>query len=237
MPRGPLLGVAVVAAALAATAAWGLGESGLFQFRPAITNLSMMGHAYRDSSPQTREIAMLKGVSCLLGSLGALLGLGMGLAAGQFRRSRRQALIAVGVGFLAGGMAGAAPVWIVIPLYNRAEELTAGDLGRSLLLHWGLWTAMGAAAGLALGIGLGARFRVLPAILGGIIGAVAGTFLFDLLGGLAFPLAETGKPLADTAVTRLMAMLFVAVSSALGAVLLATSTGSSTRKAAPSMIR
>jgi len=223
-----LLGLALLAAALAATVSWGLGEAGLFQFRPAIENLSMMGHAYQGASPRSREVAMLKGASCLLGCCGALLGMGMGLVGGQSSRCRRQALIAAGVGLLAGGIAGAAPLWIVIPAYNRAEELSAGDLGRSLLMHWGLWTALGAAAGLALGIGT--RTRPLSAIFGGVIGVGVGTFAYELIGGLVFPLAETGKPFSETSATRLMAMLFITISSSLGAILVSTSQRRSPRK-------
>jgi hypothetical protein len=209
---------------LAALAAWGLGEFGVFRFRPAITNVNMMGHVYRDASAQTRETAMLKGASWLLGTFGALLGAGMGLVGGYSSRNRRLTLIAAGIGFAAGAIAGAAAVWIAIPPYNRAEELTVGDLGRSLLLHCALWTALGAAAALAFGIALGERAKLPRAILGGVIGTIVGTLLYEVLGGLFFPLAETGKPFAETALTRLMALAVVALSSALGAVLLATTT-------------
>ncbi len=230
VPRGPLLGLALLAAAVAATASWGLDEAGLFRFRPAIENLSMMGHAYQDASPRTRELATLKGASCLLGSFGALLGVGMGLVGGQSSRRRRQALIAAGVGLLAGGIAGAAPLWTVIAAYNRAEELGAGGIGRSLLMHWALWTALGAAAGLALGIGIGDRTRLLAALFGGAIGAMVGTFAYELVGALVFPLAETGKPISETSATRLMAMLFIAVSSSLGAILVSQPKMVSARK-------
>jgi len=226
--RGPLMGLALLAAALAATVSWGLGEADLFQFRPPIENMSMMGHPTRGVSPRSREIAMLKRSSCLLGTLGALLGVGMGLVGGQSSRGPRQALIAAGVGLLAGGIAGAAPPWIVIPPYLRAEEYTSGELGRSLMMHWGLWTALGAAAGLALGIGK--RTRLLWAILGGILGAVGGTLAYEVLGGMVFPMAETGRPFPETWATRLMAMLFVAVPSALGAVLVSTLPRKSPRK-------
>ena len=98
----------MLVAAIAALAAWGLGESGWIHFRPAIADLSMMGHAYQGASPQTRETAMLKGASCLLGSFGALLGLGMGLCGGYSAGRPRRALAAAGLGFLAGAIAGLA---------------------------------------------------------------------------------------------------------------------------------
>jgi hypothetical protein len=164
---------------------------------------------------------MLKEASCVLGIFGALLGVGMGLAGGLTTGTLRQALIAAVVGLLAGGILGAATPWIAIPPYNRAEELTAGELGRSLLMHWALWTPLGAAAGLALGFGLGHGRKIPAALFGGVLGAVVGTLVFELIGGLLFPLAETGKPFAGTWQTRLFAQLAIATFSALGAVLLA----------------
>jgi hypothetical protein len=222
----------IVAAAVAAVFSWGVGESGISQFRPAISDLNMMGHAYRGESPQSRELAMLKEASCLLGSFGALLGLGVGLVAGWLEAGHQRAIFAGAVGFLAGAIAGAVPVWLVIPAYNRAEELTSGDLERSLVMHYALWTALGAASGLALGVGLGDWKKLGAAILGGAVGVVIGASAYDLLGSWAFPLSETGKPFAATPAPRLMAMLFLAVSAASGACL-AVSLGPKRRGSRP----
>ena len=143
----PLLLLAVLAALW--RPCWrGDSESrGSAQFRPEIANLNMMGHAYRDASPQTREIAMLKGATCVLGSLGrSESGDGSHRRAGE--SSFRRTVIAMGVGLLVGGIAGALPVWFAVPAYNRAKELTAGELGRSLLLHWAMWTELVRRSGL-----------------------------------------------------------------------------------------
>lgn len=227
-----LLVVAALAAGLVALAAWGLGESGVFRFRPAIANLNMMGHEYQDASPQTRETAMLKEASCLLGFLGASLGAVMGLLGGLAGRSPRRVLIGAGLGLVVGALAGAVPLWVVIPVYNRAEELTAGGIVRSLFLHWGMWIPVGAAAGVAFGAGLGARSKVVAGLLGGILGVVLGTIAYELLGGILFPLAETGRAFADLATARLMAMLFAGIAPALGAVFAATSAVKSRPKTA-----
>jgi hypothetical protein len=182
----------------------------------------MMGTNYRDSSPHTKEVAALKQSSCVLGCLGALLASSMGAVGGVTSGSRRRTLVAAGVGLLVGGLAGALPPWLVIPLYNRAEELTPGELGRSLLMHWSLWLALGGAAGLALGLGLGSTSKLLNTILGGILGVALGTLVYELIGGLMFPLAETGKPLAATWEARALALATIAIFAALGAAMLAT---------------
>jgi hypothetical protein len=218
-----MLKIAVlIAAILSAAISWGLGETPLMHFRPQIANVSMMGTNYRDSSPQTKEIATLKQASCILGCFGALLAGSVGAAGGYLAGSRKSALMAASAGLLVGGLAGALPPWLVIPLYNRAEELTPGELGRSLLMHWSLWLALGAATGLALGLSMRNSSRLLRAVFGGMIGVALGTLVFELIGGLLFPLAETGKPLAATWETRLLSLLTIATYAAMGAVVLAT---------------
>jgi hypothetical protein len=218
-----MLKIAVfIAAFISAAISSGLAESSLMQFRPEIVNVSMMGTNYRDSSPRTKEVATLKQASCILGCFGALLAGSLGAVGGFTSGSRRRTLVAAGVGLVVGGLAGALPPWLVIPLYNRAEELTPGELGRSLLMHWSLWSALGGAAGLALGMGLGGSSRLLRTVLGGVIGVALGTLVFELIGGLLFPLAETGKPLAATWEARSLALFAISTFAALGAAVLAT---------------
>ena len=59
-----------------------------------------------------------------------------------------------------------------------------------------------------MGVGLGGRTRPSEGDPRRITWRYRGTLLYELLGGLLFPLAETGKPFAATATTRLMTMLF-----------------------------
>jgi hypothetical protein len=72
--------------------------------------------------------------------------------------------------------------------------------------------------GLAFGLGLGAnRRRLARAAIGGLIGAALGAAVFELLGAVAFPLANTPRPLALTWTARLVARLLVASLAAIGA--------------------
>jgi hypothetical protein len=51
---------------------------------------------------------------------------------------------------------------------------------------------------------------------------VAGTLIYELIGGLLFPLADTGKPFSVTWETRLLAAMLIAIPSAVAAVALST---------------
>jgi hypothetical protein len=79
----------------------------------------------------------------------------------------------------------------------------------AMALHGGIWAAVGAAGGLALGLGWAAKGRIARATAGGLFGAALATVLFELVGGLAFPLDATTRPIALTGTTRLLARILV----------------------------
>jgi hypothetical protein len=88
----------------------------------------------------------------------------------------------------------------------------------AMVVHGGIWAAVGAAGGLALGVGLGGGRRIGRAALGGLLGAVAAAVIYIVIGGLAFPLSATHRPIALTWATRLLARLLVTSLAAAGAV-------------------
>jgi hypothetical protein len=197
--------------------AWLLGEA-VYELVPAPKPTGPFG------SPTPAEV-LQRARADLLNALlafvpwGAVTGLALGLAGGIVRRSAPRAAVAAGVGLIVGALlvAGATLGMLLVRdrLLRTADE---GDLLLALVTHGGIWAAVGAAGGLALGLGLGGRGRVAAAVLGGVLGAVAGTVLYEFLGGLAFPLAATHRPLAATPATRLLARLLVTTLAAAVAV-------------------
>src|SRR5262249_9756365 len=142
----------------------------------------------------------------------------LGASGGLGRRSaaaaRRAALIGLGVGTLAGtGMALA----IVSQYYRWFLRLRPEGLIAPLLMHAGVWGAIGAAGGLACGLGLGARRHATKALLGGLLGAMLGAVLYEIIGALAFPMSRTYQPAAADWTPRLLAPLLVASLAATGA--------------------
>jgi hypothetical protein len=53
--------------------------------------------------------------------------------------------------------------------------------------------------------------------LGGLLGALGGAMAYEVIGVLAFPLAQTHLPIAATRPTRLLARLVITTLAALGA--------------------
>ena len=116
---------------------------------------------------------------------------------------------------LAGG---AASSYALFPIYF--SRMATADITLSILIHLGIWTAVGAASGVAFGIGSGSRRVFAQSLVGGITGGALGTLLFDMSGAF-FPLAHTERPLAEAAGTRLAGDLLLSLCVAVGIVIVA----------------
>jgi hypothetical protein len=219
MPRvwaGAMLG-----AVLAAVGTWLVGESGTLDVPPAKGQYRTMSGMVTGVTPETRQVAANKTAARVYGVYGAALGLALGVAGGLAAGQRGGAGTGAGVGAIAGAAVGAVAPLAVVPSYNRLAGEWAGSLGPALVMHSGLWAPIGATAGLALGLGLGGRARAARAALGGALGAVVGAGVYELLGAVAFPLAETTSARAATALPRLLALLLTALPAAACAVVAA----------------
>jgi hypothetical protein len=216
----PLLPLAV-AVGLGAGFVAGLGGEAVHGFfRPAEVQTTLMGgRVFNGANNTTRITAEIRNAALASGLLGAALGLALGLAGGRARGDRRAALGAALVGLATGTIAGACLSLALGPVYYRNERHIVDDLIWPMLLHGGVWGAVGAAGGLAFGLGLGGGGRAVRASLGGLIGALLGTALFEVIGVVAFPLSRTVQPLATTWGPRVLARLSVAVLAAAGAAL------------------
>jgi hypothetical protein len=114
-------------------------------------------------------------------------------------------------------MAGTGMALAIVPHYFRMFlRLRPEGFIPPLLMHGGIWGAVGAAGGLAFGLGLGGRDRAARALIGGLLGALLGTVLYDLIGALAFPMSRTDFPVAADWPPRLLARLLVAGLAAAG---------------------
>jgi hypothetical protein len=209
-----LLG-ALVGAIGAAIGAWVLGELGVTRVAPANDAVPTMGVIISAPTAATTQAATLKSAARLFGACGALLGMALGLSGGWARGSANAALRAAVLGAIAGGVTGIIGPLVVVRAYFRSSGGGGSDeLIPSILMHSGLWISIGAAAGIALAIGLGDRRRLARAIAGGVVGSVVGAVVYDLLGAVVFPLAETGEPLAATSSARLLELLVPAIAIA-----------------------
>ena len=155
--------------------------------------------------------------------LGAILSLILGVTAGCFlgRFSIPRVLAAGLAGVVLGASFGAASSYALTPIYFH--RMGTADVTLSLLIHLGIWTAVGAASGVAFGVGSGSRDVLVRSLVGGITGAALGTLLFDISGAF-LPLARTERPLSEQAGTRLAANIVLCLCVAIGIVVVASQT-------------
>jgi hypothetical protein len=213
---GRLWMTALAAGVVAGAIAW-LGGEAAYEFFPAPVATSTFGSL---SAAELRQLMRvnIQNAALAFGLLGATLGLALGLAGGIVRRSARAAAVAAAVGLVVGGLVAAGTTVAALMARGRAlESVDEDNLLLALASHAAIWSAIGAAGGLALGLGLGGRGRIGPAVLGGLLGAAGATVLYEMVGGLTFPLAATNRPLAITGSARLLARLLVATLTAAGA--------------------
>jgi hypothetical protein len=103
-------------------------------------------------------------------------------------------------------------------LFHRFLEQISDGVLVPMLLHGGLWGAIGAAGGLAYGWGLRGPRGLARPLLGGVLGALLGAMAFEVIGVLALTTSGTTQPLPTTPIARMLAMVTLTMSTAAGAV-------------------
>jgi hypothetical protein len=109
---------------------------------------------------------------------------------------------------------GSVIAWALTILDYRIRDPSSHSLLIPLLLHAGIAAAVGAGGGLALGLGLGSRPAAARAAAGGALGGLLGAVLYEVIGALAFPLAETVQTIAVAWPPRLLDRLLIAIPAA-----------------------
>ncbi|MDG3007672.1 hypothetical protein [Paludisphaera mucosa] len=203
-------------ACIAGFAAWGCGEMTNGFFRP-----SEESSARRfDFGALNRElrIAGTRNAAVSYGLLGGLLGLALGLSAAPWKGPAARSLGPGLLGLIAGAAGGVAGSYLVIPIHFEYKDPSGTDMLQSARAHGVIWGLAGLGAGLAVGLSgpHPGRPIAVRSALGGLIGALLGTVVYELVGGLAFPLDRTTDAVAASTSTRLIACISVAIGTALG---------------------
>jgi hypothetical protein len=212
-----LLAIGLVAGVTAGLLSWLGGEAVYGLFAPRSELLNSANFARSGELAREQAAAMIKNATIAFGLLGGVLGIVSGAAGGVARRSARAGAMAGTLGLLAGALVGVGLSLALVPLAARDLVMVSENLGFALLIHGGIWSALGGVGGLAFGIGLDGRNAALRCAAGGLVGALFGTILYDLLGAMIAPLAQTGAPLSTSVAMRLLARGLVTVLATLGA--------------------
>lgn len=217
--------VTLVAGVVAGLVAWLGGEACLNRIKPPRHPVNSKGLVLNLTDRRELAIADAKNAGLAFAFLGASLGVGLGVAGGLARRSVRAATTAGLLGLILGAAGGAGMSLALLPPYNNYKaqhpDEAARDVILPLLVHAGIWSAAGASGGLAFGLGLGVRRGLPRIVLGGLAGAALGAFVYELIGAVAFPAAQTTQFVSATGPTRLLARLAVTILAAAGVALAA----------------
>jgi hypothetical protein len=223
MPGGNLLqprqiwAIALAAGVAAGLISWLVGEWTLEAFKPRLFKQQIMLQTVIQPTNASQNAADLKNAILAHAILGSVMGLTLGVAGGLAGRSPSRGMVAGLGGLAAGALVGGVAASALLPLFYRRNVPDLNDLMTPILLHGGIWMAIGAVGGAAFAIGLGA-VRWLPnAIVGACIGALLATIGFHLLGASLFPEAGSIDAMPSSALVRLIARLLVTLLIAAGA--------------------
>jgi hypothetical protein len=164
-------------------------------------------------SQKAADIANSALASAILGSATAFM---MALAGGLVVRSPLRGALAGIVAQAFGAAAGAASAYLLIPIFFQHLVPDSNDLLTPILIHGGIWMAIGVVSGMAFVAGRN-TWRDLPlAVLSACVGAFTASISFHVLGGYLFPHISSLEPVGSSTVIRLLATFLVTVLVAIG---------------------
>ena len=211
----------VWAIALSAGVAAGLvaGLAGEFVhniFKPQVFPIKVAFTTYIQPTAVSMNTADLKNATVVFTILGGITGLAMGIAGGFAGRSLSRGLVVGLGGLVAGGLVGALASLGLLPLFYRRLVPDPNDLLSPILIHGGIWMAIGAVGGMAFAIGMKCGRGIFNAVAGACCGALIATILFHGAGEALFPDAGSTAAVATLASVRLLAVFLVTVLIAFG---------------------
>jgi len=141
----------------------------------------------------------------------------MGAAGGFAARSPARGLTVGLGGLVAGGLVGTGASLGLLPFFFRRVVPNPDDLLSPILIHGGVWMAIGAVGGAAFAIGMRCGRRVFDAAAGACLGALLATLLFHGLSEAFFADSASTVLVATSTWARLLAVFLITVLSACGA--------------------
>jgi len=216
--RGQLWAMIMVCAAAAGLGSFLAGELAHDAFKPQLFPVEVLTVRALQPSRESQRAADLKNATLVFSILGGMTGLAMGLAGGLAVHSLARGLKVGVVALGAGGLVGALVSLALVPLFYRELIPDTNDLLLPVLIHGGIWTAIGAVGGIALAVAMRkSKRQFADAIAGACFGAVLATIFYHALAAAAFPDAKSTEVMANTPIVRFLAMSLVPIMVSIGA--------------------
>jgi hypothetical protein len=216
--NGQVWTIALAFGLMAGLFAWGAEEATYGLFRPQLFRVVILRMPSLQPSRESQNAADIKNATLAFAFLGCLTGLAMGFAGGVAGRSTVRGVVVGVAAMLLGGLIAAGTSLVLLPAFFRQLVPDPSDLLTPIMIHGGIWGAIGALGGLAFAIGMGRGRRVVDAIIGACFGTLLATIVFHFSGEMLFPNSRSFDALATLPIVRLMAMVSVSVLLAVGAV-------------------
>lgn len=220
LSRSRIWAIALGAGVAAGFVAWLAGELFHDFFRPRLHEVQALGIKALKPSKESLNAASLANGTLADGLLGGMIGLALGLAGGLACRSPLRG-IKVGIpSLLAGAIVAAVGSIALIPLLSRGLVPDTNDLLTPILIHGGIWMAIGAVGGAAFAWGMNRRRQIAVAAGAACVGGFLASVLYHLIDAGVFPDSDPTEPISKSALVRSLSMLlpalFIAVGSARG---------------------
>jgi hypothetical protein len=217
-PKSQVWAIALAAGVTAGLVSALAGELLHEAFKPELFSVQVALTTFIQPSAASLNAADLKNATLVFTILGGVTGAVMAIAGGLVGRSLSRGLIVGLGGLVAGAGVGEVASHALLPLFFvRGLIPDPNDLLSPVLIHSGIWTAIGAIGGLAFALGMTRGRRTLNSVVGGCFGALIATLLFHGIGEAMLPDSGSTAPLATSTVLRVVATFLVTLLIAFGA--------------------
>jgi hypothetical protein len=216
-PRRQVWAIALSAGIIGGITAWFAGELAHGFFRPRLYEVQAMGMTSMQPSRQSREAADSANAMLSLALLGGVTGLIMSLAGGIACRSPVRGAMGALPALVSGAAVAVLVSMALIPFFFRGLVPDTNDLLTPIMIHGGIWMAIGAVGGLAFAVGMGRRHHFSSALGAACVGAFLASVLYHLIDAGLFPDSNATEPISNSRLVRLLSSIIPAVFIALGA--------------------
>jgi hypothetical protein len=208
--------ILLAAGLVAGLVAWVAGEWTHGHFRARTYSVEVMGIKSMQPSRESQKAADIANAALASAILGSMTALTMGLAGGlTVRAPWRGAIVGLGAQVV-GAFAAAGASLALIPIFFRQLVPDSNDLLTPILIHGGIWTAIGVVGGIAFAAGMNSWRHLPAAVFFACVGAFTASIIFHVLTGMLFPHSSSAEPVGGSAVVRLLATSLVTVLVAIG---------------------
>jgi hypothetical protein len=216
-PHLHIWAIALAGGVAAGLISWLAGELAHEAFKPQLFSVRIAFTTYIQPTADSMNVADRKNAILVFTILGGAMGLVMGFAGGLAGRSLSRGVLVGVAGLVSGGLVGFLASLALVPLFYQRYVPDPNDLLAPILIHGGIWVAIGAVGGMAFSVGMGRRERAPHAIGGACLGAIVASLVFHGISEAFFPDSGSTGPVATSILVRLLGAFVVSVLIAFGA--------------------